>query len=107
MSLRVPSGAVEIEGEIAARVRDAGQDTAVECVFCPSCGTRITHRGRGNIGGDSLKAGTLDDKSWLRPVGHIWTNSAQGWVKLDGLTYDKQPDDGFAALKKAFAEQFS
>ena len=107
MSLRVPSGSVKIDGEIAARVRDAGQDTAVECVFCPKCGSRIAHRGRGNIGGDSLKAGSLDDTSWLKPAGHIWIRSAQEWVKLEGLIYQTQPDDNFAALGAAFAAQFS
>ena len=107
MSLRVPPGAVEITGETASFVRDPVSSTAVECVFCPNCGTRIVHRGRGSDSGGSLKAGTLDDTSWLRPVGHIWTSSAQKWVKLDGLTYEKQPNDGYAALKEAFARQSS
>jgi hypothetical protein len=28
----------------------------------------------------SLKPGTLDDTSWLRPSYFIWLKSAQGWV---------------------------
>lgn len=107
MSLRVPSGAVELEGGSAGFFRDQDSDTAVECVFCPNCGARIIHRGRGSDSGDSLKAGTLNDKSWLNPAGHIWTSSAQKWVKLEGLIYEKQPDDGYAALEEAFAQQFS
>ncbi len=107
MSLRVPSGSVQFDGETASFERDAGRDTAVECVFCPKCGTRLSHLGRGSDSGDSLKAGTLDDKSWLRPAGHIWTRSAQRWMILEGLIYETQPDDHYAALKAAFERQFA
>ena len=27
-----------------------------------------------------VRAGTLDDISWLRPTRHIWTRSKQPWV---------------------------
>jgi hypothetical protein len=30
-----------------------------------------------------IKAGTLDDKSWLKPNMHLWTNSAQPWVRIE------------------------
>ena len=53
-----------------------------------------------------IRAGTLDDTSWLKPVGHIWTKSAQPWVKFDDgtLLYDGQPPD-FAALSEAWQAQ--
>jgi len=43
----------------------------------------------------NLQPGTLDDTSWLRPVGHIWTRSAQPWLALpEGvLRYEAQPED--------------
>ena len=107
MSLRVPADGVELVGRTDSYLRDAGNPIAVEGVFCPDCGTRVVHRGRGADSGSSVKAGTLDDKSWLHPVGHIWTSSAQPWVKLDGLIYDKQPDDGYAALIDAFQARFA
>jgi len=28
----------------------------------------------------SVKAGTLDDTSWLKPDGHYWTSRKQSWV---------------------------
>ena len=27
-----------------------------------------------------VRAGTLDDTSWLRPARHIWTRSKQPWI---------------------------
>jgi hypothetical protein len=105
MSLRVPADGVELDGNFASYARDPGSPKAVEGVFCPECGTRVIHRGRGADSGSSIKAGTLDDKSWLEPVGHIWTDSAQKWLKLDGLTYGRQPDDTYQALIEAFHKQ--
>ena len=105
MSLRVAAKAVELQGKTGSYFRDMGNPLAVEGVFCPACGTRVVHRGRGADTTSSIKAGTLDDKSWLRPVGHIWFKSAQPWLKLEGLVYDRQPDDGYAALIAAFARQ--
>ena len=29
-----------------------------------------------------VRAGTLDDTSWLRPTAHFWTRSKQPWVTL-------------------------
>lgn len=106
MSLRVPSDGVELEGQYASRVRDKQAPNAVEGVFCPDCGSRVIHRGRGASSGVSVKAGTLDDKHQFAPVGHIWAGSAQSWVVMDGLVYEGQPDDDYAALNAAFAARY-
>lgn len=69
--------------------------------FCPSCGVRLLH---GSEGGDevNIKAGTLDDTSWLYPAGHIWTRSSQPFMRFgdDELVYECQPDDGYEALRE-------
>jgi len=31
---------------------------------------------------DVIKAGTLDDTSWLQPQINVWCDSAQPWVQL-------------------------
>lgn len=60
------------------------------CAFCPECGTRIYHQ---TDNGMSLKAGTLDDTSWLNPDAHYWTKRKQPWVLIrDGVAMF--PDDG-------------
>jgi len=38
----------------------------------------------------------LDEIQRIKPVGHIWTDSALEWIKhenLQGLIYTHQPDD--------------
>ncbi len=68
--------------------------------FCPSCGVRIFHEGGEGSAVISLKAGSLDDTGRLRPVGHIWTRSAQPWVHLAAgmLRYEGQPDTDDALI---------
>lgn len=42
-----------------------------------------------------VAAGTLDDTTWVRPVAHLWTGSAQSWIGLndDAATFEGQPED--------------
>jgi len=42
-----------------------------------------------------VRPGTLDNTSWLRPVAHVWTKSAQPWFEFpEGVVrYATQPDD--------------
>jgi hypothetical protein len=55
------------------------------CYFCPDCGTRIYHQTENGI---SVKAGTLDDTSWMRPDAHYWTKRKQPWVVIpDGVLH--------------------
>ncbi|MEX0272119.1 hypothetical protein AB3R30_23625 [Leptolyngbyaceae cyanobacterium UHCC 1019] len=50
-----------------------------------------------------MKPGTLDDTSWLQPVGHVWTRSAQPWftIPADTLQEKGQPLD-FAEFFQRF-----
>jgi hypothetical protein len=68
---------------------------AIACVFCGECGVRLVHNPERNPQVSIVKPGTLDDTSWLEPVGHVWTRSAQSWLEIpdDGVNYDAQPPD--------------
>lgn len=61
--------------------------------FCPQCGTRIYHKPEWRRGAVSIKPGTLDNTSWLRPDMHIWTRSKQPWVTIPEAveTHEGQP----------------
>ena len=49
----------------------------------------------------ALQAGTLDDVSWLEPIAHIWTSSAQSWVEIptNVRRYEKQPHDNLELVR--------
>ncbi len=62
---------------------------------CRGCATSLWIEPRRHPDLSNLRPGTLDDTSWLAPVGHIWTRSAQPWVTIpdDLLLYERQVDD--------------
>ncbi len=63
--------------------------------FCGACGTRIVNGAAPSNGVLSLRTGTLDDTSWVKPVGDTFTASAQPWVRFveGGLRYERAPPD--------------
>jgi hypothetical protein len=109
MSMRVRQEDIDVTGGTARHTRGkTASGSALVCEFCPSCGVRLIHR-REAYGGDvSLKAGSLDDTSWLVPAGHIWTGSKQKWVEFaEGeLSYAGQPDD-YESLKSRWRQMTS
>ena len=74
--------------------------------FCGECGGRIAHGQEPSSGVLSLRAGTFDDPSWIEPAGHIWTGSAQSWVKFgpDEILFEAQPTD-YAPLIERYKMQ--
>ena len=83
------------EGELKtyASTSDAGR--AKLGAFCPECGTRIYHKPEWRGGNVSVKPGTLDDTSTLKPDMHIWTDSKQPWITIpeDVEAHGKQPTE--------------
>ena len=72
---------------------------------CAACGVRIYSSPPQSPDRVTLRLGTLDDTSWLRPAAAIWMQSAQPWVVLPAemLTYEKQPPD-FSAVAARWKE---
>ncbi len=102
-SLRVDSASVVITGTLKTTRRTSDSGTVRLGDFCPDCGVRIQHRSQDNPTRLNIKAGTLDDTSWLVPAGHIWVRSKQSFVALgpDELTFDREPDDAGSASIRA------
>jgi len=103
-SLRLARQGLEVSGEASLFERTAESGARREGWFCPSCGVRIWHGTKGSPE-INLKAGTLDDTSWLIPSAHIWARSRQPFVSIDdgALVYEGQPGDGYQAIKARWA----
>lgn len=79
----VPSGAFRLTKGTPTRFTvkgDSGKD--ITRSFCATCGTPIFSEPQS---GDIwvVKAGTLDDPSWLKLAGNLYTKSAQPWAHID------------------------
>ena len=81
-------------GELSFWSTEADDGSKKQCAFCPNCGTRIYHASDSSI--ISLKAGSLDEKSLLQPVAHIWTKRAHDWLGLENrgvICFTQQPEN--------------
>jgi hypothetical protein len=96
-----------IHGRPGEYVVELADGRVKQARFCGRCSTRLW--GPSSIEGLLvLEPGTLRDTSWLRPVGHIWTRSAQPWVSFqdDALCFREQPAEEEAlALVRAWKDQ--
>jgi hypothetical protein len=78
----VPTSAMSIQGATKTfhGTGDSGQ--AVDRNFCPECGSPIWTNAAVIPGLAFIKAGTLDDTSWLDPKMHIYCDSKEQWTSL-------------------------
>jgi len=76
----VPAAALKmLRGELASDDVKGESGGTVSRRFCPICGTPVLS-GLSNRPLQAIKAGTLDDPSWLKPALEIWTDNAQPWA---------------------------
>jgi hypothetical protein len=82
--IAVPLSAVSIQGSPRTYTTkgDSGKDYVRR--LCPNCGSTILSEPQALPGIAALRAGTLDDTSWLNPDMEIYCDSAQPWVQLGG-----------------------
>ncbi len=75
---------LHIEGQLGT-FTTIGEDTgeAVKRQFCVSCGSPIVSLPDATPDLAFIKAGTLDDNSWLEPEMEIWARSAHPYVQKD------------------------
>ena len=71
---------VFVQGEPAVWTRETESGHMLDCLFCPTCGSRLVHRRHAHEGRQTLKPGTLDDTSWVVPGRHFFPESALDWV---------------------------
>ena len=86
MELMVSADGFEVDGSAASYVVTGDSGKPVTRWFCSACGSGIYLQSDADEGYVFLKAGTLDDASWVKPQMHIYTAARQPFVKLsDGL----------------------
>lgn len=78
----VPRAALHVEGETLSSYTTTGEDHGgeTERSFCSACGAPVFSYAAVMPEVAFLKAGSLDDASWVRPSVEAWTRSAQPWV---------------------------
>lgn len=83
-ALNMPVATAEfriVKGEPKGWRRPSPSGADVTSWFCGDCGGRIYGERKGRAETVNVRAGTLDDTTWLTPVAHMFTRSAQPWVQ--------------------------
>ena len=78
----IPRAALSIEGEIKTYHDTGDSGQSVERNFCPHCGSPINSNAAIMPELTIIKAGSLDDTSWLNPTMHVFCDSAQAWATI-------------------------
>jgi hypothetical protein len=89
----VPEAAFEIEsGQPKSFTVKADSGGRVTRSFCGDCGSQLYSTVSLMPGFFFVKAGPLEDASWLEPQSDIWVSSAQPWCPpLTGVTHERNP----------------
>ena len=104
IGLVVPEDAFKvIDGEprIWTKIADSGKPS--HQYWCAICHGWTHTIAEGSPGMVVVRASTLDDSDWVRPVGQIFLRSAYPWARLPvSLNYEEEFEDT-GPLKSAFA----
>ncbi len=90
----IPKGTLEIDRTFLKVFNDIGESgLSVKRSFCQICGSPITSDVEAMPGLEWIKAGTLDDTTWLDPTVNIWCNSAQRWTLISesAVKFERNP----------------
>ena len=81
LGIVVSEPAFRLDGVVPRRLQRIADSGRVNTrLVCPECGSWVCGLPRDAV--VRVRAGTLDDTSWLRPTRHIWTRSKQTWITL-------------------------
>ena len=92
-SLRITNGRAESYIVGAASGNEATRN------FCADCGSQLFAYSSGRHEFIGIKAGSLDDSRWFKPMADVWVSSAQPWDCLDA-SIPKMPKGGAMPRKE-------
>jgi hypothetical protein len=93
----VPAASVKLlKGEAKYHSVKAASGRTARRGFCPDCGSPLFADNSSASGMMAIKAASLDDPSWFKPMADIWTASAQPWDYMNPelMKFSKEPQMG-------------
>ena len=95
MTVGVPKASMKINNEDKLKefIGESASGNKVRRKFFPDCGSPIISMIAMAPDMYMIKAGTLDDKSWIKPTHQFWCSTKQPWLELsDELEkHDRNP----------------
>jgi hypothetical protein len=82
VSVVSPENTFSVTGEVVTYKRTAHSGNVIGMNFCSTCYSWLWND-PSVPGAKVVRAGTLDDMNWAKPIGNIWTDSAASWAPID------------------------
>ena len=82
--IALPASALKVTGALKTFSKQGDSGKIIHRRFCPECGSGIVDEADALPGVAMINAGTLNDRSWVKPQSEIYCDSAQPWVRLGG-----------------------
>ena len=85
LNVVVADAAFHVSGDTLGEFETTSEETQtpVQRQYCTNCGSPIVSLPAATPDLAFIKAGTLDDRSWLEPEMEIWCRSAHPYVTID------------------------
>jgi len=85
--IMIPENALQMNGEIKIYTVTGTDGSHVSRGFCVSCGSPLISYIEEMQGIRLIKAGSLDDSSWLKIDSNFWSSTARVWSPVDETLY--------------------
>lgn len=79
----VAADALSVAGELKTYTVTGTEGSQVTRAFCPECGSPVLSYVKEVPGIKFIKAGSLDDSSWVTITSSFWDQSAKAWSPVD------------------------
>ena len=81
--LMLPSKAIKMEGELKFHTTTSASGRSMNRGFCDECGSPVLGFIEEMPGMKFVRAGSLDDSSWLKIDSNFFSSSAHSWSPID------------------------
>lgn len=92
----VPTVALKVEGEFKTYTVTGSDGAHVTRGFCPTCGSQMISFVEEMPDLRFVKAGILEDSSWVKIDSSFWTDTAEPWSPVDPTcpAFERNPPPG-------------
>ena len=92
--LLIPNESLQINGELKYYTVTGSAGSNISRGFCAECGSPLISFVKENPDIKFIKAGSIDDSTWINADSNFWSSTAQSWSPVDETihTFTHNPD---------------
>ena len=92
--LLIPNESLQINGELKYYTVTGSAGSNISRGFCAKCGSPLISFVKENPDIKFIKAGSIDDSTWINADSNFWSSTAKSWSPVDATihTFTHNPD---------------